>query len=57
MRGCDAVDHKIEAMLIHNNGRTSSFGPAKVNAYRQDRKSAKQPNENYQLGTMNIAMN
>ena len=56
MRGCDAVDHKIEAMLIHNNGRTSSFGPAKVNAYGQDRKSDKQPKENYPLGTMNITM-
>ena len=49
MRGCDEVDHKIESMLIHNNGRTSSFGRAKE-------KFDKQTKENYHMGTMNDGM-
>ena len=48
IRGCDAVDHKIEAMLIHNNGRASSFGPSKRNKFDNQTK------ENYHMGTVNV---
>lgn len=51
IRGCDAVDHKIDSMLIHNNGRTSSFGPAKGKMFDNPAK------ENYHMGTMNVAIN
>ena len=47
IRGCDAVDHKIDSMLIHNNGRTSSFGPAKGKKFDNPAK------ENYHMGPMN----
>lgn len=51
IRGCDAVDHKIEAMLIHNNGRASSFGPSKRNKFDNQTK------ENYHMGTVTVGIN
>ena len=56
LKGCDLVDHNIEAMLIHSIGRTSSFGPAKVNPYGKDEKFEKGPQGNYPMGNMNTGM-
>ena len=56
LKGCDLVDHNIEAMLIHSIGKTSSFGPAKVNPYGKDEKFEKGPQGNYPMGNMNTGM-
>ena len=56
LKGCDLVDHNIEAMLIHSIGSTSSFGPAKVNPYGKDEKFEKGPQGNYPMGNMNTGM-
>ena len=56
LKGCDLVDHNIEAMLIHSIGKTSSFGPAKVNPYGEDEKFEKGPQGNYPMGNMNTGM-
>ena len=56
LKGCDLVDHNIVAMLIHSIGKTSSFGPAKVNPYGKDEKFEKGPQGNYPMGNMNTGM-
>ena len=56
LKGCDLVDHNIEAMLIHSIGITSSFGPAKVNPYGKDEKIEKGSQGNYPMGNMTTGM-
>lgn len=56
LKGCDLVDHNIEAMLIHSIGRKSSFGPAKENPYVSDGKFEKASRGNYPMENMNAGM-